>query len=305
MATIEHKIKIPVAFNLSEPMVQINKKTTYSNGGSRTHRQYELSHLLDTEGKKPRVDGVTSIISSQLTAPGLDYWKQDWIRRGLSGHKGELTSGSIDEIMSASDKEAQTSMEIGNDLHKIISGLLTDSNPYPSVSDQLRPAVTAFLRWRNQYSDWKCVGSEVGIYNYEPAIDIGYAGTIDAVFARGSELMIVDWKTSSGLYDSNYMQLGAYAYALQRLVQEYTANAPSSNGNSHKIPFNNVDARAIRFVNAYPLDDNGKKDRSKAKIFEDQVEESESIDVSFWMDAFLSCYHLRDARKSKVKTHLI
>ncbi len=71
MATIEHKIKIPVAFNLSEPMVQINKKTTYSNGGSRTHRQYELSHLLDIEGKKPRVDGVTSIISSQLTAPGL------------------------------------------------------------------------------------------------------------------------------------------------------------------------------------------------------------------------------------------
>ncbi len=100
-------------------------------------------------------------------------------------------------------------MEIGNDLHKIISGLLTDSNPYPSVSDQLRPAVTAFLRWRNQYSDWKCVGSEVGIYNYEPAIDIGYAGTIDAVFARGSELMIVDWKTSSGLYDSNYMQAGS------------------------------------------------------------------------------------------------
>jgi len=43
----------------------------------------------------------------------------------------------------------------------------------------------------------------------------GYAGTIDAVAIKGDELVIVDWKTSNGLYAEHMLQVSAYAKALQ------------------------------------------------------------------------------------------
>ena len=46
----------------------------------------------------------------------------------------------------------------------------------------------------------------------------GYAGTIDAVAVKGiatNELVVVDWKTSNGLYAEHMLQVAAYAKALQ------------------------------------------------------------------------------------------
>ena len=42
-----------------------------------------------------------------------------------------------------------------------------------------------------------------------------YAGTIDAVAIKGDELVIVDWKTSNGLYAEHMLQVAAYARALK------------------------------------------------------------------------------------------
>ena len=42
-----------------------------------------------------------------------------------------------------------------------------------------------------------------------------YAGTIDAVAIKGDELVVVDWKTSNGLYAEHMLQVAAYAKALQ------------------------------------------------------------------------------------------
>jgi ATP-dependent exoDNAse (exonuclease V) beta subunit len=42
-----------------------------------------------------------------------------------------------------------------------------------------------------------------------------YTGTLDALFKRGNEYIIYDWKTSSGIRDSYYVQLYLYVMALE------------------------------------------------------------------------------------------
>jgi len=42
-----------------------------------------------------------------------------------------------------------------------------------------------------------------------------YTGTLDALFKKGNEYIIYDWKTSSGIRDSYYVQLQLYILGLE------------------------------------------------------------------------------------------
>ena len=268
------RVEMQTALDIGGPVVQITK----ARGG----RVYELGHV---EGK-PQVPSVTSIVDGTLRNYGVEIWKRQHIERGLEAQSGrQLNATAINEIMAASSSEAQASADLGTQMHSIIEGLLRgEEMPVPA---QLEPAVQGWLKWRTEFARWELQGSEVTVYDEE----LGYAGTVDAlwydpVFRR---YVVVDWKTSAGLYSSALMQVSAYAHAFDEMLLR-----------EMRLPIGlEVQGMVVRFDNDYPRDEDNKKIRTLPKVFTDKVEYAWSGDNG-WA-AFESCLALSKAEKEKIK----
>jgi len=268
------RVEMQTALDIGGPVVQITK----ARGG----RVYELGHV---EGK-PRVPSVTSIVDGTLRNYGVEIWKRQHIERGLEAQSGrQLNATAINEIMAASSSEAQASADLGTQMHSIIEGLLQgEEMPVP---EQLEPAVRGWLKWRTEFWRWELQGSEVTVYDEE----LGYAGTVDALWYDpvGRRYVVVDWKTSAGLYSSALMQVSAYAHAFDEMLLR-----------EMRLPIGlEVQGMVVRFDNDYPRDEDNKKIRTLPKVFTDKVEYAWSGDNG-WA-AFESCLALSKAEKEKIK----
>ena len=235
-----------------------------------------ITQVTEENGRHYLVDGekhksVTSLIDGTIRAYGLEKWKAGWIDTQLSKFIGkELTKSLADEIVTAADKEAAESARIGTEVHSIIERLLKDEEvDFSTLDNQLIPAVQAWLRWRQEHIDWKLVGTEVGVYGSYGGVR--YAGQVDALFQKShNSYMVVDWKTSSGLFESSFMQAAAYAYALKSMK---------------KSRFMYCGAQVVRLVNDYPRDENNKKLRDEPKVFNGKVQFAD-LDIEHWIDTF-------------------
>ena len=233
-----------------------------------------ITQVTEERGRHYLVDGekhksVPSLIDGTIRAYGIEKWKAGWIDTQLSKFNGkELTKSLADEIVTAADKEAAESARIGTEVHSIIERLLKDEEvDFSALDNQLIPAVQAWLRWRQKYIDWKLVGIEVGVYG--SVGDINYAGQVDALFQTDiNRYVVVDWKTTSGLFESSFMQVAAYAQAIEKLVDGVIC-----------------DAMVVRLVNNYPEDENEKKLRDEPKVFNGKVQFAD-VDVTHWGNTF-------------------
>ena len=236
---------IPIALS-SMTMAQLTKP----NG----RRRYVVD-LFNLEGKlgsyRTVFPSVTTEIEGQLRNFGMEKWKDGWIKRGLDKYVGQvLDTGMIDEILTSHTNEAQTSAKLGTQVHTYIDRLLKDED-VNDIPDQLEPAIQGFLKWRRKYIDWEYIGSELGVYSMKYSV----AGTIYALFNTPDGYVIVDWKTSSGIYDSHAIQVSVYAEAFRDMTKK------------RKL----AGAMVVRFGNSYPLVGN-EKDRTMPKVFTDRVE---------------------------------
>ena len=277
---------IPIALS-SGYMTQL----TNESGGA---REYEVN------GKT--YQSVTSLISRNLRNFGLEKWKDGWINDQLSYHNGKkLTPQIATDIVSASTDEMNASADLGTQMHTIIEGLLRDENVDDLITDQLEPAVRAWLKWRKKFIDWELVGTEVGVFAGDTNLvgtvfGIPYAGQVDALFRMGNHYMVVDWKTSSGLYDSSFLQVGAYAYALKDM---YSLSWGSSDILKHR-DVNSVSACVVRMMNDYPRDAKGKKNRREPKIFTDQCEYV-MVNVDHWSRTFRDMASVSSRLRHKIE----
>ena len=232
---------IPIALS-SMTMAQLTKP----NG----RRRYVVDFNNDHRTVFP---SVTTEVEGQLRNFGMEKWKDAWIKRGLDKYVGQvLDTDMIDEILTSHTGEAQRSAEIGTQVHTYIDRLLKDED-VNDIPDQLEPAIQGFLKWRRKYIDWEYIGSELGVYSTKYSV----AGTIDALFNTPDGYIIVDWKTSSGIYDSHAIQVSVYAEAFRDMTKK------------RKL----AGAMVVRFDNGYPINSIAKgKDRTKPKVFTDRVE---------------------------------
>ena len=109
-------------------------------------------------------------------------------------------------------RELRAAAEIGTAIHQMIQWTLRrelgeDAGPEPALSD---PAQWGFMAWQDWRAKqpWKPVRIEQPVYDAE----LGVAGTVD-LFAEDPQrgLGIVDWKSSSGIYDTHHLQVRGYA----------------------------------------------------------------------------------------------
>ena len=232
---------IPIALS-SMTMAQLTKP----NG----RRRYVVDITDDYRTVFP---SVTTEVEGQLRNFGMERWKDGWIMRVLNKNMGrQITPYIVDEILTSHTGEAQRSAEIGTQVHTYIDRLLKDED-VNDIPDQLEPAIQGFLKWRRKYIDWEYIGSELGVYSTKYSV----AGTIDALFNTPDGYVIVDWKTSSGIYDSHAIQVRVYAEAFRDMTKK------------RKL----AGAMVVRFDNGYPINSIAKgKDRTKPKVFTDRVE---------------------------------
>ena len=275
----EQRVEMRTALNIGGPIIQVT--------GKRGGRKYELPALRGN----PSVPSVTTIVNQTVRNMGLEIWREQWIARGLEQARDKRLSGTaIGGILSAANNEANASAELGTQMHNIIDGLLK-GNQEIVVPDQLEPAVSGFLRWRQAHANWEHIDSEVAVYTRD------YAGTVDALFydptpnrISDNRFIIVDWKTSSGIYDSAMLQVAAYCHALDSMLLE-----------SGRLKMGaTVEGMIVRFDNDYPRDEDKKKIRTLPKVFTDRVQVA-NVDRAKWWQAFHDCYNLHDGLKGAIK----
>ena len=270
----EQRIEMRTALNIGGPIIQVT--------GKRGGRKYELPALRGN----PIVPSVTTIVGQTVRNMGLEIWREQWIARGLEQARDKRLSGTaIGGILSAANNEANVSAELGTQMHDIIDGLLK-GNQEIVVPDQLEPAVRGFLRWRQAHANWEHIDSEVAVFTQD------FAGTVDALFREPvtERFIIVDWKTSSGIYDSALMQVAAYCHALDSMLLE----------SGRLWMEDTVEGMIVRFDNDYPRDEDKKKIRTLPKVFSDRVQIAK-VDRAKWWQAFHDCYNLHDGLKGAIK----
>jgi hypothetical protein len=140
-----------------------------------------------------KLTSVTTIISETVRKPGLERWREGLIRKGISPNQ-----------------ESKQAAAMGTALHATIERLLCGEDV--EVPEELLPAIKGFERWRSEYP-LRHAASEVAVYNTTR----GYAGTIDAIFEDGYDLVLVDFKSGSRVYGEACIQLSMYMAGLRSM----------------------------------------------------------------------------------------
>jgi hypothetical protein len=164
----------------------------------------------------PGVTGILSIISKPALLPWAKREALNQVRVVLKALQLAPTANVLtdewieDLIAKASRKPEQIkddAADLGTLVHKYIDQIIQGHMP-PELRPEMLPAVTAFLDWW-QSSQIKLLKGDTKV----ASVKYKYGGSLDAIGQQGSKLVILDWKTSNGIYNEHALQAGAYAEA--------------------------------------------------------------------------------------------
>ena len=159
------------------------------------------------------IDGVFPKYLTEWAARcGADYWKEHYGTHEAS----DMYRG----IINAHKDVSGAARDIGHETQSWLEEYINSSIKHPnevdwklgSLSDKSKNAVQAFLKWEASH-DIVWMGSEKKIYSKE----YNFAGTIDALAMINGKFCIVDFKTSAKIYKEAYVQLSAYAQAIEEI----------------------------------------------------------------------------------------
>ena len=161
-----------------------------------------------------------------------DSWFSDYLRSGFQS-KTSVAHNKYRHYMSPEDilrfrqeveeipTPGKVSSEFGVGVHAALESVLTGEGEVPV---KYADAVDAVLGWLNKGGpDGPYVVEDVEVNVFHP--ELLYAGQIDCVARCGNRVIIIDWKSGRGIYDSHAMQVAAYAMAYEAMTGEAVAEA--------------------------------------------------------------------------------
>ena len=134
------------------------------------------------------VPGTTTICSAYKDSGGLIHWAWNQGKQGLDYRETRDKAG-----------------DIGTLVHAAIEAKLNDA-PLPLLPEEGAKAINAFLEWEKQ-NKIEILEQEIQLVSEE----FRYGGTLDAVGLVDGKYVLLDWKTSKGVYKNYLLQLAAYA----------------------------------------------------------------------------------------------
>ncbi len=135
-----------------------------------------------------KVPGTTTICSAYKDSGGLIHWAWNQGKQGLDYRETRDKAG-----------------DIGTLVHAAVEAHI-EGTPLPVLDDVSERAYRAFLRWQAQ-NNIEIIEQEIQLVSEEHE----YGGTLDAVGVVDGEHILLDWKTSKGVYKNYLLQLAAYA----------------------------------------------------------------------------------------------
>jgi hypothetical protein len=157
--------------------------------------------------------GTTTVISRFKDSGGLLHWA---FAQGRLAEQGK--------IQKLYDK-AEEAADIGTCAHAMIEAHINQLNPQAVLNTMLadeegrKKAVNAFelyLKWEKQ-TGIKLISKYQEIQLVCPQFKFG--GTPDAIGEIDGEIVLLDWKTSNGVYQDYIIQLAAYQYLINNGVR--------------------------------------------------------------------------------------
>jgi len=161
------------------------------------------------------INGVTTALGI-IDKPQLMYWAvnmaleritKDWTPN--KAHDEIYIAESLREAKKAHTAKKVRAADIGTLAHNWIEAWC-NANPLPDPTNrETLNAVNAFKKFIKEH-DYKPIIAERPVYSQK----YKYAGTLDSVAWYEGKLVISDNKTSSGIYESMFAQMGGYHQAL-------------------------------------------------------------------------------------------
>jgi hypothetical protein len=164
----------------------------------------------------PGVTGYLNVINKPALLPWAKKEALSLVRAALESslsqaNKIVIDKAWIDQVIAAGmkrpDKIKDEAANLGTLVHKYIDQIIRGKIP-TELTPEMEPAVTAFLNW------WE--KSKIGIVMGDTKVASlvhRYGGSLDALGRQNGNYVILDWKTSNGIYAEYALQVAAYAHA--------------------------------------------------------------------------------------------
>lgn len=189
-------------------------------------RHYVVSGVPELEGVElPSVTTVLSVINKPAIGPWMVKTALECVRQTLVSHLGErpltiFTEYGVDELITESRKRPDAikdeAADLGTRAHIYIEHLL-QGGALPECDEDIKPCVDAFWAWY-EATGLDIAVSERMVFSHQHR----FAGALDGMgrFKDGRKV-IVDWKTSSGLWPEYALQASAYWWADGEMTGEF------------------------------------------------------------------------------------
>lgn len=179
----------------------------------------EHAYFLDD---KPMI-GVTTVLQV-IAKPMLIQWAancavdhiEEVFKTTPVWRIAEALPLSFSEARSAHRKKKESAGTKGTEVHAIIEEIvkkaIEENKGCVTLALHENAQVNHFLTWARD-NKVKFLESEKRVYSEEH----WYAGTLDLVFEMDGKRWIGDVKTSSGIYNEHFFQMGGYEIALEEM----------------------------------------------------------------------------------------
>lgn len=161
--------------------------------------------------------GVTTVLSAAIPKPALLPWSLkvmgENIREYLTNRENKpFTIEEIEQLIKEGKniykKKASDAADIGTRAHKAIDDIIKGVPPV--IDEDIRTCVDAFQAWYKESALTIDLGdSKIGSKLF------GYGGSLDMLAFRGNDAILIDLKTSKGIYPEMGFQICAYMQAFK------------------------------------------------------------------------------------------
>ncbi len=178
--------------------------------------------FTDERGKL--VNSVTKFTGVIDKSGQLIYWAvglaRDYLKE-LTGNGASITDFHIDEACKQHRIVKEKAADIGTQIHELVSKWIKKENYELPDDEKVLNGFNAFLEFQGRYKI-KWLASEE-LVAYTQGKNILYAGIMDALAEIDGKIVLVDFKSSKGIYPEMFLQVAAYQMAWEQMNKKKIA----------------------------------------------------------------------------------
>ena len=221
--------------------------------------QREPYHKFLIDGNwVPSVTSITKIVDkSAALVPWAVRLAKEYLIDKLVNNKVKIGHdellGIIEQACLQHKIKKEAAADAGTLVHQWVEDFTTGKNPKMPTDPKVKNGVVAFLGWADSLKI-KFLEAEKVIYSRK----YNFAGVCDAIAQIGKDLVLLDYKTSSGVYPEMWLQVAAYQLAYteetgKEIKYRVIARFDKMDGSFEHVELNDYKADRDAFLAALKL----------------------------------------------------